>query len=335
MEFLIVLLVFIILVVGGFILYRMISSSTRVVSQEERLVIYRFGKFNRVVGPGIVRIYPKLDEVKKSYEVREHPIKMTIPGIFAFSVPNTFTLNLWVRTDPVEASQGDRSMLARLVQIQEFERREQIEVKIREALVEQVRELQQRFPLPDYATTFDGVVALAPGSTRYNALLRGTTRRLSRSLPSIGVILSSNYPITLTGRVIPDEIIKALEQKRGIDISGGTLIQYATQLKTSFPDTPDSVIAQIVGSIPGVDMTNIHPLVMEHIGRADKVGAKVEYELHEDGTGQINVQPDIADPEAKPAQPAKVRPRATGHSLSDSDLSILKTIPRGQNRKSA
>jgi hypothetical protein len=331
-DILITLLVVVVVAAAAFALYRAITSSTFVVPQEERRVIYRLGQFHRVVGPGVVRIYPKLDKVQRIYEVREHPVEVEIDGIFAFLVPNTFTLNLWVRTDPVEAAGRDGEMLSRLVQIREVERQDQVKVKMREALVKQVSELQKRFPLPDYATTFDGVIAFAPGSARYNALLDGVTQTLRHSLPTIGVILSIDQPITLTRRAIPDDIVEALGQKRGIDISGQTLIQYATQLRTAFPNMSDAILSQILGSIPGVDMSNIRPLIMEQTG---KFGAKVEYEMHEDGTGQVNLQPDVETPAARPVKPLRMEPSATDHKLSDSDLSVLKRIPHRQDRKSA
>lgn len=329
-DFLIIILVVGILVLLGFALFKALSSSTRVVPQEERLVVYRLGKFHRVVGPGIVRIYPKLDEVRRVIEVRDHPVQVTVDGIFAFGVPNTLTLNLWVRSDPVEAARKDQATLGRLVQIKEHERQDQVEVKMRDALVKQVAELQQTMPLPDYANTFDGVIALAPGSARYNALLEGVTLKLQQTLPSIGVILNESQPITLTRRAIPDDIINALGQKRGIDISGQTLIQYAVQLKTAFPEMSDAILSQILGSIPGVDMSNVRPIIMEQI-RA--VETKLEYELHEDGTGQYNLQSELGPQKLIEGKSVTVQPPSGDDRLNDSDLAVLKQIPRNDPRQ--
>jgi len=312
-------------IIGVIVLVWFFSSASRVVRHEERLVIYRLGKFNRVVGPGVVRVYPKIDRVIKTIEVRDHPVSVTVAGIFAFGVPNDFTLNLWYRSDPVEAAGSDRTLLTRLVQMTEAERHNQVEVKMREALVKQVTLLQQQYPMPDYASTFDGVIALAPGSVRYTALIDGIAQRLRQTLPTIGVILLLDQPITLVGRGIPEEIIKALQQKRGLDISGPTLIQYGVQLKHTFPEMSDAVLSQILGSIPGVDMSNVRPIVMEHLRG---YGANVEYELQESGRGQVNLQFDANPPRLIEAKPVDIQPASGGNELNENDLMVLKRIPR-------
>jgi hypothetical protein len=150
----------------------------RVVPHEERRVIYRLGRFHRVVGPGLVLVIPRLEQVVRTIEVRDHPMEITVPGLFAFGVPTELTLNLWCSFDLVQAAGGDRDKLARLVQIRDGERHRQVEVKMREALVNQISDLQKRMPLPAAATTMDGVIALAPGGPRYRELLEGVKREL-------------------------------------------------------------------------------------------------------------------------------------------------------------
>jgi hypothetical protein len=326
----------ILLVVFIVVMYKMIAATTRVVPQEQQLVIYRLGRFHRVAGPGLVQVIPRLERVVRTIEVRDHPIEVTVTGIFAYGVPNDLTLNLWCSFDVVRAAGGDRARLAEFVQIRDDERRRQVEVKMREALVEQVAELQKWMPLPKGATTLEGVIALVPGSDRYNALMAGVKSRLEQTLPSVGVILDTSKNITLMGRGLSNEIIEAIQQKRSVDISGKVLMDYAAKLKQDFPAISDAVVAQILGSIPGVELGDFQRLRLEKERGEAEVEADVEYELPEDGSPRVNV---IAKPKTvsrkttkerdveSPAD-AKSAAHAADEHLRESDWAVLKRVPR-------
>jgi hypothetical protein len=315
-----------------FIVYKLLKRNMHVVPQEQRLVIYRLGRFSRVAGPGLVWVSPRLEEVKRTLEVRDHPIEVTVSGIFAFGVPNDLTLNLWCSFDLKEAAGGDNDKLAQFVQVRESERRQQVEVKMREALVERLADLQERMPLQDGATTMDAIIALAPGSKRYNELLAGVKRQLEHTLPTIGVILNSSQPIIITGRGLSNEIIEAMQQKRSIDISGDTLMKYAAKLKEDFPDISDAVVAQILGSIPGVDLGSLQRLLFEK--GADE--AEVEYEIPGDGSGQVNIvakhkkkeKEAALEYEATSSTPEQRASQTIPEQLTKRDLSVLKRVPR-------
>jgi len=329
----------VLLIIVIIIAYRIIRAMTQVVPQEERLVVYRLGRFNRIAGPGVVWMIPGLDK-GRPIRVRDRPLVFTLPQVFAFKVANELTLNLWCSFDLEEAAGGDKNKLAKLVQLSESERHDQIEVKIREALIHQVAELQKRMPLPDTASTFEGVVALAPGGDRYNELLKGLTQELERTLPSIGVVLNTSQPITLTRRGIPDAIIHALQRKYGRDIDSEWLTKYAGVLRRDFPDIPRAVLAQVLSAIEGVDAGQVQRLLLENES-AGEVDVEVEFEMSGDGSRSPNV---IAKPKATGRRRAEVArqpaPRDVEVSpprLSEQDLSILKRVPRdGQNdRKTA
>jgi hypothetical protein len=274
--------------------------------------------------------------VVRTIEVRDHPIEVTVPGIFAYGVPNDLTLNLWCSFDVVRAAGGDRAKLAEFVQIRDDERRRQVEVKMREALVEQVAELQKWMPLSKGATTLDGVIALVPGGDRYNALMAGVKSQLEQTLPSVGVILDTSKNITLTGRGLSKEIIEAIQQKRSVDISGKVLMDYAAKLKQDFPGISDAVVAQILGSIPGVDLGDFQRLRLEKERGEVEVEADVEYELPEDGSPRVNV---IAKPKMASRKTTKERDvgsptddksaaHAADEHLREGDWAVLKRVPR-------
>jgi hypothetical protein len=328
----VILLILLIIIIFSFI------RASQVIPQEERLVIYRMGRFSRIAGPGLVWLIPGMEESRR-IGVRERPLEITVPQIFAFGVSNELTLNLWCSFDLKEATGGDKAKLTKLVQLSESERRQQLEVKIREALVHQISDLTKRRPLPDGASTFDGVVALAPGGERYNELLAGITRDLERSLPSIGVILNTSQPITLTRRGIPDAIINALQRKYGRDIDSQWLTKYAGVLRKDFPEIPPVVLAQVLSAIEGVDAGQVQRLLLEQEGKGE-VEAEVEFEMSGDGIRAPNV---IAKPKAPGRRAEAARQTAPAAAdelpqrLSERDLSILKRVPRGRDddRKTA
>ncbi|MEW5960761.1 MAG: SPFH domain-containing protein [Chloroflexota bacterium] len=337
MDILIIFIGIVLLIILIIIVYKVVKAS-QVVPQEERLVIYRLGRFNRIAGPGLVWLIPGLEEARR-INVRERPLEITVPQIFAFGVSNVLTLNLWCSFDLKEATGGNKEKLTKLVQLSESERRQQLEVKIREALVQQVSDLQKRKPLRDGATTLDGVVALAPGSDRNNELLAGITRDLKQSLPSIGVILSTDQPITLTGRGIPEAIIAAIQRKYGRDIDSEWLTRYAGNLRNDFPEIPTAVLAQVLSAIEGVDAGQVQRLLLEQEGKG-AVETEVEFEMSGDGTRspKIIAKPGVKGREAEVEPPAATPEMAeTPPHLTERDLSVLKRIPRGERseRKSA
>jgi hypothetical protein len=329
------------LIVGSVLLVVLVAvvlrAMVRVVSHEERLVIYRLGRFHRVVGPGLVLVIPRLDHVIRTIEVRDHPMEITVPGVFAFGVPNELTLNLWCSFDLVQAAGGDWDKLARLVQIRDGERHRQVEVKMREALVNQISDLQKRLPLPATATTMDGVIALAPGGPRYRELLEGVKRELEQTLPSVGVILNPAHSIVLTGRNISDEIVEAIKRRRGREIDSEWLTNYVDSLRQRFPGVSNAVLAQMLASIEGVDAGKVQRLLLE---QEPGLEAEVEYEMSEDGEGpNIIARPKTGKrgvgAQRKPAHPeAGGEPRSRpSRPLTKDDLAVLKRVPRKDRRQ--
>ncbi|HXW01638.1 MAG TPA: hypothetical protein VEC93_24720, partial [Anaerolineae bacterium] len=274
----------------------------------------------------------------------DHPMEVTVPGIFAYGVPNDLKLNLWCSFDLVRAAANNRHKLASLAHLTDAERRQQVEVKMREALVNQIAELQNRKPLPEGATPLDGVIALAPGTDRYNDLISGLKDELANTLPPVGVILNTSHSITVTGRNIPDVIIDAIKRTQGRQIDSQWLTKYANQLREQFPEISSAVLDQMLASIEGVDVGNVQRLRLE---QDEHTQAQVEVEVPLDGadTAGIIAKPKVklADTETRSqAAPAAARREPASASpgpqhLTKNDLAVLKRVPRQQpdQRKSA
>jgi hypothetical protein len=323
-----IIVAIILVVIFVIALYRAIKMSVRVVPQEKRLVIYQLGTFSRVAGPGPVRVIPGLDQVVKTIEVRDHLYEVTVPGVFAYGVPNELTLSLWCSFDLVQAAAGDRDKLMRFVQVSEAERRDQVRVKMHEALVRQIAGLQERMPLPDKATLLERVVALAPGSPRYNEFLKCLKYDLDKVLPSIGVVVSAEHPIVLTGRNISDEIIGAIKRRHGRELDSEWLMNYAQELRRRFPGMSNTMLAQILLSIEGIDVGRIQKLLLE---QEEGAQAEVEFEMSGAGESGPNV---IAKPKPKPQKHEAVQ---VPQPLKSQDWDVLKPVPRadGEQRLSA
>lgn len=313
----------VILLVVLIVLYRAIRATTHVISEEQRWVIYRLGRFHRVAGPGPVQILPGLDRVMQSFEVRDRPLEVTVPGIFAFGLPNDLTLNLWCSFDPVRAAGGDKDRLLRLVQLNDAERRDQVTVKARQALVNCLAKLQEQMPLPAQPQVMDQVAALAPGSPRYNTLINALREDLEQTLPSVGVLLDTSQPIILTKRGLSEEILEAIKRRRGWEMDSQWLTGYVEDLRRRFPDLNISrtMLSQILASLPGVDLGKVQRLLLE---QEPGTRAEVEFEMNREGEGaNVIVKPKQARTE--PAQESVIPP-----PLTESDLAVLKRVPRGQ-----
>ncbi|MFN8456339.1 MAG: SPFH domain-containing protein [Anaerolineae bacterium] len=338
MEILWTIVAIIALIVLGLVMYNVLRATTRIVPEGQRLVVYRLGRFHRVVGPGLVQVLPALEQATRTLEVRDHPLEVTVKGIFAYGVLNDLTLHLWCSYDLARAAAGSRAKLALFVQMSDSERRHQVEVKMREALVNQVAILEKQMPLASNSTPLEGVIALAPGTERYNKLLAGVKEELEKSLPSIGVVLNTAQSLTLTGRIIPDVIIEAIKRMQGRQIDSKWLTRYADELRQKFPDISSAVLDQMLASIDGVDVGNVQRLRLE---QDDKTEAQVELEVPVDGseTPTVIAKPKIklGEREAK-VQVAATRSAApsgpgTAAGLSKSDLSVLKRVPRNKKEE--
>jgi regulator of protease activity HflC (stomatin/prohibitin superfamily) len=319
-----------------FIIYKIFRANTFVVPEGSRVVIYRMGRFDRVAGPGMIQIMRGVEQVERTIEVRDHPLEVTAPGIFAFGVPNDLTLSLWCRFDPVAAAGRDKTRLATLVQLNESERRRQIEIKMREALINQVVDLQKRWPLPPNPTPIEGIVALAPGGERYQALLAGLKKELEMSLPSVGVILDTSQSVTVTNRGLPDNIIAALKRSQGREIDSQWLRKYADDLRQQFPETSSAVLDQVLSSIEGIEAGNLQRFRLEQEGGGGETDIEMELPISSSSPPNLIAKPRMKLGDTKhpgPAGPHEIKavmPAFAG--LTKNDLAILKRVPRSQRQ---
>jgi hypothetical protein len=305
---------------------------TRIVPHDRRLGIYRMGRFHRVAGPGPVMVLPGLEQVAREFRVRNEPLTVTVDGLFPFGVPVNMTLNLWCRFDLAAASREDHNKLADLVHLANAERHQQVRVKVREAVIRQIANLESRRPVPDDASILDRVMALGLGTPRYNELLDAVKEDLNYILPSVGAILDLTQPVTLTKRDISTEIIDAAKRRRSRAIDSEWLTGYVDEIRQRYPDLSSELLFQILSALDGVDTGQLHRLLLD----SDASGQQeVEYEIsggqegpniitktqrkRDQAVSQTRATPQYTDAETAP-QPST--------RLTKDDLTILKRVPR-------
>ena len=92
-------------------------------------------------------------------------------------------------------------------------------------------------------------------------------------------------------------------------------------LRQDFPDIPDTVLAQVLSAIEGVDAGKLQRLFLgsESEGK-DEIEAEMEFEMSGDGSGAPNViaKPKVKAAAARPrAAPAKVDKESQGLTRDD------------------
>lgn len=302
-----------------FLVEEILQTRLTVVKEERRLVIYRQGKFSRLVGPGWVWINHRFETIERILDVRDKPWEFSIPGLFLFGIPLSLTLSFWCRIDPMRAAGKDKEKLKELVMFTDLERHYQAELKIRESLVNRLAELERTKTLPAKANIVDKIIPILPGTPDSVRLLSQVEADLRRSLPTIGMFYNPNHRIAVTEIVPPQDLMDSFSRNRVLEL-----------LSMRLPGLSDELLAQMVAAIeglkPGIDRTTLN---LEGQGAT---AAPVDVRWRE-GRSEPRVwlqqQPPAAPPPAQEAAaPAEARPvPAEPERLSAGDLSYLKPVP--------
>lgn len=313
MDFLLSLLG-ILLAVG--LIYLLTQSKIRIVPEEERLVVYRLGRFHKIAGPGPVILQRNLDEVKRTFSVRDEPRNVRINGLFINGVPFGYTLNFWYRFDLKAAAGEDRVRLVNLAQFSDDERKQQVATKVREALVTSAARLERNYQ-PAGNHFFYKLLPIIPGLPEFEALFAEVRQHLRTTLPLVGAILNEAHPITVTNIHLGNDIVNSFSRGR-----------IATLLKETFPDLSPDLLLQAVSSIEGIDMPQ-QRVIFEGGNNAN---AAMDFRIDEEsssarirvpsrgGLGNNSARQETTTP------PPNITPAVTP-PLTNEDWKVLKQIP--------
>ena len=324
MDFLVPLFIIALIIVG---IYFLTQSKMQVVQEEERLVVYRLGRFHRVAGPGVVLLQRMLDEVKLTFNVRDEPHNVRVNGLFMNGIPFGYTLNFWYRFDLQAAADGNHERLGKLVQFSDEEREKQVATKVREALVVAGPIIEQRFK-PAGNDFVSKLLPIIPGLPSFDAFMVEVRNHLRENLPLVGAILNEEQPLVVTNIHLGSDIISSFSRGR-----------VTTMLRETFPNLPSELLLQAVSSIEGLDMPQ-QRVVFEGV---DQSNTRLDFRPEEgEASARIRVQPiaptpsAAAQPVSNPATPAPVAQPSTPvapsitlskEQLTKDDLAILKRVP--------
>jgi hypothetical protein len=290
------------------------------VREEQRLVIYRRGRFNRVDGPGWVRM-TRFETIERRLNVRDATKNFTVVGLFIFGVPIGFTLNFWLRTDLQRAAAGDFNVLRRLAMFTDGERDQQVAVEIMESFKRRIAELERHKEntgqMP--GNIVEQIIPILPGSPDCEELLGRVKGDLMRKLPSVGAVIDPSHPLIITSIIPPPEMLAGFSRGRILAL-----------LRLSLPQLPEDKLANMLAAIEGLSgmTTRVHD-----IRGPEGAPPTTSYRIRGD-----NIEPTFLGTAAQPAALAQAEPAraipiidavpAKEEEVSSVDLKVLKRVPR-------
>lgn len=336
----------------GVLIYMIVDSirfRVQVVPEEQRLIIYRFGRFNRVAGPGLVHLIRSQDTIHHTISVRDQPVTMTVSGVMIHGVPFGYTLQFWCRTDlQLAAKEFERlrqqkqlpeqelggvttkqEFLMRIAMFTDSERRQQIETKVRDALVKAVEQTQVREPLSQDTQFAQALLPILPGLLEYNRLIKKVQMELTRTLPLIGVFFDSLHQITVMAIHLGNDITGSFSRNRIVTI-----------MKERFPDLSEQELMQAMSSIEGIEQPERRIHFDGNGANTSSVEMRddedsMRYKFYPGGSTQATNQSGAGKPPAPPPAVTPASPAGDEPPLGRDDLNILKQVPRANSRARA
>lgn len=284
------------------------------VPQEERVVLYRFGLFSRLAGPGIVTLTAYEREKQRINFRSEFGEYRTNTFYFINGIPFNYTVSFWRRYDLLTAANGDKARLAELVQYTDDERHRHLITKLHEALFASVQVIQAKHPAPDSASVAAKLLPILPGMPGCDELLALVKAQLQRTLPTVGVIMDTLHPLSITNVHVTQEVLDSFGRGRSL-----------AMLREQLPDVSPDLLLQAFSAIEGLDMHTVR-LYMDNDGLVSEV--KLEGETIKGYKVATNVDEPVARRDLRPS-PLRTPPVASDEEerLSKADLSVLKRLP--------
>lgn len=305
--------VLVVVAVLGLIVVSILKPRPEVVREEERLVIYRLGLFQDVVGPGLVFRWGRVETIERRLNARNEPFSCLLDGLLVYGVPIGLTINLWSRFDPKAAVGQDKELLKYVTFLTDSERQQQMELKVVEVVMQVLSALQRGQKLPDNPTLVDKILPVIPHGPMAEKLVEEMIQPLTKAFATLGVMLDMRHPIAIVRLHLTSEVTAGFSRDRTLE-----LLQRRVRL-------PDDRLLQMVGAIEGWSDVDVR-----EIGLRGTAAGTVE-ERMTDGKEKIQIPlAQTGRPQANKAeQPEASTPTAEAmQRLSKTDLEVLKRVPR-------
>jgi hypothetical protein len=311
-------------VFGVYLLMSAAGSRFMIVPQEERVVLYRLGRFSRLAGPGLVTL-DRLDTEERRINVRSDVEDYrTNTYYFINGVPFNYTISFWSRNDLLEAAGVDPERLAELAQYTDDERQRHLLKKLHEAMYACTQRIQKKYTVAEDSSIARKLLPILPGMPGCDDLLELVTAHLRQNLPTIGVILDTRHPVMVANVHVTPEVLDSFTRGRSL-----------TMLREQLHDVSPDLLVQAFSAIEGLDMHTVR-LYME--GNAAVRDVRLDgdsitgYKVIPQPPVELIQRSEIADsPLHKVAAPAD----SEEERLSKADLGVLKRLPASNAQRIA
>lgn len=313
-----------VVILAGLLALRVAGVKVKIVPEGKQIVVYRLGRFQRIAGPGVA-VLNRFETVAQTINTRSEQVShRTSTNYFMHGVPFNWTLTFWSHTDLVRAANGQRQRLVELAQYSDGERREHLRGKLHEAMYKYVPRIAREHNLSEKPTVVEQLLPVLPGMPECERLLELVAGELERTLPTVGIYLDTQHPVTISAVHVGQEVLDSFSRGR-----------VWRMLREQMPDVPNELLLQAFSAIEGFDIHTAR-LYLENKGASVR-----EVRMEEGHISGVKVRPEpsIEAEEEQPYeedQPTAI-PSSFGHDgpLTREDLSVLKRLPRDNARRAA
>ena len=298
------------------------------VEQGTEVVIFRFGRFLRVDGPGLVRLFRGMDQIRHTIDTRDQIHYVHVSERFHY-VPVDVTFLVSGRIDLRRASALAQVPLAELAVYSDVERERRLQAMVLSAVRGAMRDaerVEQNRPHPELGHLQD-LLPLLPGLPPAVRLTNAMARELADTLPTIGVILNPDRRIEIDQVSAPEDIIANIDRDRRL-----------RQLQITFPNIDEDIIVQALTALEGKDMPQIRRIKFDGAAPA-QVDTSWDDERYRYRVEDANAraaggrEDDAEDTDAAPEEEAAAP--AAAELLTPDDLAVLKPVPQYRERSAS
>ena len=180
----------------------------RVIRENERLILTRFGRLRPLAGPGPVMLWKWIHRAERTINVRNRLNDITVGLFFFHGVPFQYTLNVRYRLNLTRYSKSQRWI--DLIEMTDDERERQVINTIFNGLTHAIPAVQKAYPIDDEQSFVYRIFPIFPGMDGSKAIIERLIQHLDAELPAIGVVLDRTHPIAIRNVHLPDDMVTQL-----------------------------------------------------------------------------------------------------------------------------
>lgn len=215
-------------------------------------VIYRLGRFHRIAGPGLIWLWPHVDECHAILDVRQTRLIVLIRTFAGSGVPVTLRLSFHASLDLRRTAGQDFARLAELASWNEQDRKDKLDDAVQHLVIQMVREYERRHPVPadaDFYTQLSHILTM----TRQNeALMLNIRRHLGRVLARFGYVLNQAEPCWMVLDSLPPTLIEAFDRARADRVHIQRLTGKWEQILRLIRDYPPHLQTHLMAVVEGL-----------------------------------------------------------------------------------